>query len=398
MYQPGTKMHLSDALSRLTSHNDNSKAKSIPGLDITVHHVQVFTEISPLSLEKIKRVTENDPDLKTQKQYIQDGFPANRSDCVELVQGYFGFREELAIVNGLIVKHHWVVIPSQLHDEALKLLHSSHMGIVKTKDRARTSFFWPNMNQEIEAHLLECHPCATFQEKQPKETLPWKFLAMDNFDFNGRHYLIIVDQFSKFITVKPLSKDLTSRTTVNLLLDIFSEHGFPVTIRCNCGCNFVLNKFVDFCKKLNISITLSSGYYHSSNQAERVVKTGKSLMKHCLASNTSWRITLLEYLSTPLCSNVPSPSELMGRQFQGLLPFFQDRGTPESVTEQILLQKEKEKCRHNVSAHDLPVISVGATVAYINKDLKTWSIGKVEKHENCSYVILTEEGRLVSHN
>ena len=76
------------------------------------------------------------------KQYIQDGFPLNRSDCVESVQGYFGFREELAIVNGLIVKGHWVVIPSQLHDEALKLLHSSHMGIVKTKDRARTSFFW----------------------------------------------------------------------------------------------------------------------------------------------------------------------------------------------------------------------------------------------------------------
>ena len=41
MYQPGTKMHISDALSRLTSHNDNSKAKSIPGLDITVHDVKV---------------------------------------------------------------------------------------------------------------------------------------------------------------------------------------------------------------------------------------------------------------------------------------------------------------------------------------------------------------------
>ena len=74
------------------------------------------------SLEKIKCVTENDPDLKTLKQYIQDGFPVNRSDCVESVQGYFGFREELAIVNGLIVKGHRVVIPSQLHDEALKLL------------------------------------------------------------------------------------------------------------------------------------------------------------------------------------------------------------------------------------------------------------------------------------
>ena len=46
------------------------------------------------------------------------------------------------------------------------------------------------MNQEIEAHLSECHPCATFQEKQPKKTLlnepvsnvPWKSLVMDNFN------------------------------------------------------------------------------------------------------------------------------------------------------------------------------------------------------------------------
>ena len=214
------------------------------------------------------------------------------------------------------------MIPSQLHDEALKLLHSSHMGIVKTKDRARTSFFWPNMNQEIEVNLSECRPCATFQEKEPKETLlndpvsnvPWKSLAMDNFDFNGKHYLIVVNRFSKFVIVKP-SKDLTSRTTINLLLDIFSEHGFAATMRCNRGHNFVSSEFVDFCKKLNISITLSSGYHHSSNPAERAVKTIKSLMKHCLASNTSWRIALLEYLSTPLSSNVPSPSELMGRQF-----------------------------------------------------------------------------------
>ena len=75
------------------------------------------------------------------------------------------------------------------------------MGIAKTKDQARTSFFWPNMNRDIEAHLSECHPCATFQGKQPKETLlndpvstkPWNALAMDNFDFNGKHYLIVVD-------------------------------------------------------------------------------------------------------------------------------------------------------------------------------------------------------------
>ena len=63
-----------------------------------------------------------------------------------------------------------------------------------------------------------------------------------------------------------------------------------------------------------------------------------------------------------------------------------------------MLQKEKEKQRHDTSAHDLLTIPVGATVAYLNKNLKTWSIGKVESHEGRPYVVATEEGRLVSRN
>ena len=266
MYQPGTKMHLSDALNRLTSHNNNSKAEPIKGLDVTVHDIQIFTEISPLSLAKIKCLTGEDPVLQTLKQYILEGFPKTKADCAESVQDYFKFRDELAVIDGLLVKGHHMVISSILQNKALRLLHSSHMDIVKTKHQARTSFIWPNMNRDIESHLSECHPCATFQEKQPKETLlsdpvstkPWNALAMDNIDFNGMHHLIVVDHFSKFIVVKP-SKDLTSRTIINSLLDIFSEHGFPVTIRCDRGCSFVSNVFVDFCKHLIITITLSSG-------------------------------------------------------------------------------------------------------------------------------------------
>ena len=88
----------------------------------------------------------------------------------------------------------------------------------------------------------------------------------------------------------------------------------------------------------------------------------------------------------------------MGRQFRGLLPLFQDRGAPESVQEHIMLQKEKEKCRRDAVAHDLPFVPVGATVSFINQDLKTRSIGRVESHEGRSYVVATEDGRLISCN
>ena len=199
-------------------------------------------------------VTRDDPVLHTLRQYILDGFPENKADCTESVLDYFNFRKELAVIDGLIVKGCCGIIPSALQNEALRLLHSCHMGIVKTKDQARTSFFWPNMNWDIEAHLSKCHPCATFEEKQPTESLlndpvstkPWNALAMDNFDFSGKHYLIVVARFSKFVVVK-CSQDLTSRTTINILMDVFSEHGFPATIRCDHGCNFVSSVFVDFC-------------------------------------------------------------------------------------------------------------------------------------------------------
>ena len=66
--------------------------------------------------------------------------------------------------------------------------------------------------------------------------------------------------------------------------------------------------------------------------------------------------------------------------------------------EQVMLQKEREKCRHDTVAHDLPVVPVGVTVSYINKDLKTWSIGRVKSHEGRSYMVATEDGRLISCN
>ena len=74
-----------------------------------------------------------------------------------------------------------------------------------------------------------------------------------------------------------------------------------------------------FCKDLGISLNFSSGYHHSANQAERAVCTVKDFMKHCNSAGVHWCIALLEFLCTP-GPDGHSPSELLGRQFHGILP------------------------------------------------------------------------------
>ena len=44
------------------------------------------------------------------------------------------------------------------------------------------------------------------------------------------------------------------------------------------------------------------------------------LMKWCNMAKQSWRLALLEYLTTPLDDNTPSPSKLNGSKFNSLLP------------------------------------------------------------------------------
>ena len=47
---------------------------------------------------------------------------------------------------------------------------------------------------------------------------PWQALSIDNFEWQGQKYLIILDHFSRFVIVKNSDK-LDSHTTIHLLLE-----------------------------------------------------------------------------------------------------------------------------------------------------------------------------------
>ena len=131
-------MFLSDALSHLSSHNmRQGKQSEIKGLNISVHDVE--TDVCETKLDQIHIHGKTDSALSLVMQYVLDGWPGNAN---EPAQPSFTCREELTIVDGLLVKDSRIVIPTDMRHACLETLHTPHLGLQKTLLRARSSVFW----------------------------------------------------------------------------------------------------------------------------------------------------------------------------------------------------------------------------------------------------------------
>ena len=114
MYEPGAQMHLSDAISRLSTH-DNGKGTTIQNLDVSIHAIEELTGFSSLSVDKICQHTTKDQVMQLFIQHINDSFPDSSAKCPETKHSYFSFRDELSVYNGIILKdHNRKVVPESL--------------------------------------------------------------------------------------------------------------------------------------------------------------------------------------------------------------------------------------------------------------------------------------------
>ena len=81
----------------------------------------------------------------------------------------------------------------------LKKIHSSHLGMVKCKQRAKDVLFWPGMGKNIEDMISQCDTCLQCQSSNPKEPLmsesvptrPWEAVSTDLFTWNSEEYLLV---------------------------------------------------------------------------------------------------------------------------------------------------------------------------------------------------------------
>eukprot|EP00095_Tigriopus_kingsejongensis_P008839 snap_masked-scaffold15_size728074-processed-gene-0.6 protein:Tk08839 transcript:snap_masked-scaffold15_size728074-processed-gene-0.6-mRNA-1 annotation:"PREDICTED: uncharacterized protein K02A2.6-like" len=122
---------------------------------------------------------------------------------------FWSLRTRLTVVDGLILLDKRIFIPPSMRTELLRRLHTSHMGVLKTKRRARAAIWWPMINFDIDELVQRCPLCQLTRSSQPREPacmakppeFPFQDVAVDLFYLNGKCFLVYVDRMSFWFEV-----------------------------------------------------------------------------------------------------------------------------------------------------------------------------------------------------
>ena len=71
----------------------------------------------------------------------------------------------------MILRGHQIVIPVALRSEMINRAHEGHLGIAKTKARARDVMWWPGIGVQLENKVSICDVCTKYRHQQNKEPL-----------------------------------------------------------------------------------------------------------------------------------------------------------------------------------------------------------------------------------
>ena len=107
-----------------------------------------YTDQLPISCDDIAMETAKDSILRKVYHFVMNGWTSNLVE--DDLCPYFRRQHELSIENGCILWGMRVIIPSVFRDRLLNELHHEHIGIVKMKAVARSYFWYPKMDLDIE--------------------------------------------------------------------------------------------------------------------------------------------------------------------------------------------------------------------------------------------------------
>jgi len=407
-YMKGKELYVADTLSRAyltVPSTDND----IEDLEFAVHALVRDLPVSDSKLSQLQSATQADEQMQKLYQYITTGWPTNINNVPLSLRSFWKLRHELHIAEKLILLNNRIVIPRAMRTYLLKCIHQGHMGIEKSKARARACVYWPDMYSDIENTVKHCAVCNKYSNANHKEpllphpvpTYPWEKVGVDYFTLNGKDFLLIVDYYSKYPEVLQVTSK-TAQATIAKLKMIFARHGIPRAVIAD-NMPFNSKEFKAFAKSWNFQTVTSSPTYPKSNGlVERNVQTIKRLFKKAHDEGKDEEMALLEFRNTPITGLDVSPAQLlMSRHLRSGLPITVTMLQPfvnEGVREKLKQRQQQQKYRYDKQAKPLSNLQPKDVVRY--QTGRTWKPAIVISNHSSprSYNIQTSQGTILRRN
>lgn len=407
-YVPGKELATADALSRapLSSvHFDPKELRPTDSPDSL--RICVLATATDKRWDTLREHTATDHQLQCVMSYIVNGWPENRKQVKTAASQFWHCREELHIVDGIVCRGQRLVIPNESQRYILSLLHEAHDGVVACRSKAREFFYWVRMNDDIENLLNNCEICQKYQKSNQNEpmterrlpTRPWEVVAADFFELAGKHYLLIIDYFSKFIELQ-LMHGTNAFSVITASKCIYARYGIPEELISDRGPPFTSKEMRDFYQEWNIYHNPSTPTYARSNgEVERCVQTIKTALTKAFEDGKDPFLVLLNYRTTSK-NGLPSPAELMmGRRLRNRLPVHPQKLEPTYSTSsaklQLQMNQKKQKAYADKSTKRLSDLSVGDKIWFQKQKQSHWTKGVILEANNLhrSYKIESVDGR-----
>ena len=404
-YVQGKDMYVSDALSRDPLKSEDSVTEE--EVEMHVQQVEYSWPMTDTGLDRIAKATQEDIVLKAAFDYTVKGWPMRKEDTLIAARDLYAIRGELSVSEGLLLKGEQIIIPSDLRGEILEKIHAGHMGLNKSRERAKGAVWWPRITRDIKDMIGKCHFCIERKPTQVKEPMqtselparPYQKVGADLLTHKSDQFLVVRDYYSRYIDIAYLPEQ-TSKTVIAKLKNIFAHHGVPQLLVTDNGPQFACTEFEKFTRDWNVFHETSSPRYPQANgAAESAVKTAKFILKQ-----DDPFLALLSYRATTIPELGASPAELMfGRKIRTTLPVTHRSLSQKPIEEEELRERDASWKLRQKSNYDrrngvkpLPDLQSNEPVMIKLDNQKDWQLPAkvVEKCGPRSYKVQTPTGQL----
>ena len=279
---PGKQLFCTDALSRAPLPG----VIPSPAESRSLHeYVGLVLEAAPVAIDDIRNATVDDSLLSKVMQRV---LTSSWQNLLPSEQPYNLIRDQLTVVEGVVMMSARFVIPEALRPSVMALAHEGHPGREAFHDVLRQRVWWPGLTKDATLYVERCSECWRRRSNNPQELLPsevegvWEKLAVDLVSIEGHSVLSIIDYGSRFPILRPL-RSTSASAVIDELDDVFAMFGLPSAMVSDNGPQFASEHMVKFLTQLGIRHIKSSPRYPKSNgmveRLHRVLRERLSAMK-----------------------------------------------------------------------------------------------------------------------